>query len=118
MWNRKAAHISGYPAAQTVGQVLVDTFITPDQQDRVRGVLNAALLGKETVNFEFPLVTKDGKSFDVLLNAASRRDAAGNVIGVAGVGQDITRLNELAAESRSVAEDFTRLIDTANVPIF
>merc|ERR1719478_763225 len=101
-----------------MGQPLVDNFITPDQRVRVRVVLEDACQGKETANFEFPLVTKDGTRFDVLLNATTRRDKAGNPIGVVGVGQDISELNKVAAQAKFVADDLTRLIDTANAPIF
>jgi len=62
-------------------------------------------------NFEFPLMTKAGIRLEVLLNATTRRDEQGNVIGVVGIGQDIT--GRLAQE-----REYTRLIDTANAPIF
>ncbi len=45
-------------------------------------MLTQALKGSETANFEFPLITKDGKRIEVLLNATPRRDGSGNVIGV------------------------------------
>ena len=48
---------------------------------------------------------------DVLLNATTRRDEQGTVIGVVGIGQDIT--GRLAQE-----REYTRLFDTANAPIF
>jgi len=48
------------------------------------------LAGDETANFEFPLMTKGGVRLEVLLNATTRRDEQGNVIGVVGIGQDIT----------------------------
>ena len=60
---------------------------------------------------EFPLMTKGGVRLEVLLNATTRRDEQGNVIGVVGIGQDIT--GRLAQE-----REYTRLIDTANAPIF
>ena len=47
----------------------------------------------------------------VLLNATTRRDAEGNIIGVVGIGQDIT---ERLAQER----EYYKLIDTANAPIF
>ena len=80
-------------------------------------VLNDALVGKETANFEFVLISKHGEAFTVLLNATTRRDEKGNVTGVVGVGQDITELDQVLAESKRVA-DLTRLIETANAPIF
>ena len=54
----------------------------------------------------------------ILLNAATRRDTHGTAIGVVGVGQDITKLRLAMEETAHVADDLTRLIDTANAPIF
>jgi signal transduction histidine kinase len=53
-------------------------------------VLDDALLGKETANFEFLLCTKEGKRIMVLLNSTTGRNLAGEITGVLGVGQDIT----------------------------
>jgi len=117
-WNRMAAHLSGYPKEETMGRKLVEDFITPEYKEKVSVVLACACQGEETANFEFPLVTKTGKRFDVLLNATTRRDADGQVTGVVGVGQDITELRGVMVESKRVADDLTRVIDTANAPIF
>jgi len=84
----------------------------------VQEVLDKALAGEQTANYEFPLFTKEGSRVDVLLNATSRRDASGAIVGVVGVGQDITELNQVRQEQARVAEDLTQLIDTANAPIF
>ena len=79
--------------------------------------MDKALQGVETSNYEFPLFTKSGDRLDVLLNSTTRRDARGNVIGVVGVGQNITELAKARAEQERTADDLTRLIDTANAPI-
>ncbi len=84
----------------------------------VSHVLHDALVGKETANSELVLKSKHDATFTVLLNATTRRDAKGNVTGVVGVGQDITELNQVLAASKRVADDLTRLIETANAPIF
>ncbi|CAK0908113.1 unnamed protein product, partial [Prorocentrum cordatum] len=117
-WNAKAAELTKFPKEETMGQLLVDQFITPDYQQEVQAVLTAACRGSETANFEFPLMTKDGHRVHILLNATTRRDANGDVIGVVGVGQDITEIRKILTESKTVAEDLSRLIETANAPIF
>ena len=42
----------------------------------------------------------------------------GFIAGVVGVGQDITKIKQAMDQSAHVASDLTRLIDTANAPIF
>ena len=86
-------------------------FITDDYKVSVQNVFTKALVGVETSNFEFPLVTKDGARVQILLNATTRRDEQNRVIGVVGIGQDITA--RIAQE-----QEYSRLIETANAPIF
>ena len=93
-WNQQAANITGYSKDEVMGRDLVGEFITDDYKGSVHDVLQAALRGAETANYEFPLFTKDERRIDVLLNATTRRDIDGNIIGVIGVGQDITPLRE------------------------
>ena len=54
----------------------------------------------------------------ILLNASTRRDAAGNIVGAIFVGNDTTDLKRAELRARGAAEDLARLIDTANAPIF
>jgi signal transduction histidine kinase len=72
----------------------------------------------EAANFEFPLFTKDQKRVEVLLNATTRRDVSGNVVGVIGVGQDVTERKQAELEMTRVATELQTFIDTANAPIF
>ena len=117
-WNQTAAKISGYTKEETMGKNLVGDFIRPGYRASVNRVLKNALRGDETANYEFPLFTKGGARVDVLLNATTRRSASGNIVGVVGVGQDITELKKVAMERERVADDLERLIDSANAPIF
>ena len=64
----------------------------------VKEVLDNALIGSETANFEFPLYTKSHQRVDVLLNATTRRDVSGAVVGMIGVGQDITEWKKVEME--------------------
>jgi PAS domain S-box-containing protein len=90
--------------AQGGGRDLVQEFITEECRAAVRTVLDDALWGKETANFEFSLYTKDSKRrVDVLLNATTRWDLNGGVVGVVGVGQDITERNIAEREKTRVA---------------
>ncbi|MFQ3248116.1 MAG: PAS domain S-box-containing protein [Arenicella sp.] len=117
-WNKQSEKITGYTKAEVLGQNLVANFITDEYKVAVGEVLNKALEGEETANYEFLLYTKSGERVDVLLNSTTRRDATGKIVGVVGVGQDITELNKVRLEQASIALDLTLLVDTANAPIF
>ena len=117
-WNRTAVTITGYEKAETLGRNLVEEFITEEYKTAVREVLDKALTGMETANFEFPLYTRRKDRRDVLLNATTRRDVQGNIIGVIGVGQDITERKKAEVESARIAQELANFIDTVNAPIF
>jgi PAS domain S-box-containing protein len=117
-WNQKSAEITGFNGEEVLGKNLVEEFIRADHRESVNDVLQKALKGDNTSNFEFPLYTKGNNLVRVLLNATTRRNANGDVVGVVGVGQDITELDNYRSEMERVAEDLTLLIDTANAPIF
>ena len=102
-WNRKAAAITGFSKDEVMGRSLVRDFITAEFQESVQEVLQNALGGKETANFEFPLYTKDGRPVDILLNAATRRGPDEQIVGVVGVGQDFTELKQEKVEMSRVA---------------
>ena len=117
-WNQTSEKITGFKKEDVFGENLVQTYITEDYRKSVKKVLDDALRGKETANYEFPLFTKNGERVMVLLNSSSRRDAHGKIIGVLGVGQDISEMDKLRTVSESVAKELRRFIETANAPIF
>ena len=92
VWNKNAHKLVGYTPEEVMGKNLVREFITDEFKTAVQAVLDQALHGEETANFEFPLITKHGVRLDVLLNATTRRDEQGNIIGVVGIGQDVSHI--------------------------
>jgi len=117
-WNNKAAEITGFTRDEVMGKNLVEVYITEEYRVSVKTVFDNALAGQEAANFEFPLFTKSEQRVDVLLNATTRRDVAGNAVGVIGVGQDITARKQIEEEMTRVARELQTFIDTANAPIF
>ena len=59
-------------------------------------MLYQALRGEGTTAYELPMKSADGATVEVLLNATPLRDASGTVIGVVGVGQDMTEFRSQA----------------------
>jgi PAS domain S-box-containing protein len=96
-WNNMTAITTGFSSDEAFGLPLLETFITDETKDEVRRVLEYALTGSETSNYEVKFRTKDGSIRNLLVNASTRRGIDGVINGVVGVAQDITDyLNEKA----------------------
>lgn len=89
-WNNMAAEITGFTRDEVMGKNLVEVYITEEFRASVKGVLDNALQGREAAKFEFPLFTRDQHHVEVLLDATTRKGVNGRVVGVIGVGQDVT----------------------------
>ena len=116
-WNQQVAQTSGYSKEEVMGQNLVEVYITPDYKQSVQQVLDQALLGSETDNYQVPLTTKDGREVMMLLNATTRRDTQGQIIGVVAVCQDILGVDHSVQQLECPPIEQNQMIDTANAPI-
>ena len=56
----------------------------------MQGVLDNALKGRGTSNYDLEFNTKFNETRYLLVNATTRRDAQKNIVGVVGVAQDVT----------------------------
>lgn len=117
-WNDKTAEITGYTKEEAFDSPLVQTFIVPSMQESVQEVLDSAIQGRGTSNYELEFRTKSNEIRHLLVNATTRRDAENNVVGVVGVAQDITEAVQRDRAVAGMALELRQLIDTANAPIF
>ena len=124
-WNATTERITGYTKEEALGRPLVEMLVSAENKRsqsfrnlrsamslnvNVTKVLQSALCGEETSNYQLEFQTKGGEARQLLVNATSRRDKMGQITGVVGVGQDMTESYARAAELR-------QLIDKANAPI-
>ena len=86
-WNNKTAEITGYSKEEAFDKPLVETFIVTKLRRSVQEVLDNALQGRETSNYELEFRTKSNETRYLLVNATTRRDAHNNIVGVVGVAQ-------------------------------
>lgn len=91
-WNQVCAKVTGYSKSEVLGKVLINEFILDGYKVAVTDLMKSALRGKNVTNYELPIYTRSGQVVTMLFNATARRDLKGNIIGVLGVGQDITEL--------------------------
>jgi PAS domain S-box-containing protein len=99
-WNRKISEITEYSKEEATGVPLVETFIAPLAKMKVDEILEHALAGFETSNYELEVISKSGESIFLLVNATTRRDPDGLIIGVVGVAQDVTEDRKKAVALR------------------
>jgi PAS domain S-box-containing protein len=90
VWNRCASQLTGFSKEYVFGRRLVEEFVSKEYRNSVTDVLRDAMIGIETANYELQLLTSGDHVVEVLLNATTRREAQDKIIGVVGIGQDIT----------------------------
>jgi len=113
-WNIASEKITGYKKEEVIGKNIVKVYVPENYRKPVKKVLFGALRGKETANFEFPLINKEGQRVMILLNSSARRDANGEIIGVIGVGQNITERIKKEEQFRLVVESVPNPIILVN----
>ena len=96
----------------------MSTFIVPSLRQSVQEVLDNALRGKGTSNYELEFRTKSNEIRYLLVNATTRRDAENNIVGVVGVAQDVTEAAKHDRAVAAMANELRQLVETANAPIF
>ena len=89
-WNTRMSTTTGFTREEALHIPLVENFIATSMKERVGEILEAALNGNETSNYEVEVTSKSGDPIFLLVNATTRRDPMKNVIGVVGVAQDVT----------------------------
>jgi PAS domain S-box-containing protein len=80
-WNNKTAEITGYLKEEAFDQPLVKKFIAPSMRKQVAEIMDKALAGNPTSNYELEIVAKSKEVRVLLVNATTRRDPDNNVVG-------------------------------------
>ncbi|CAJ1348250.1 unnamed protein product [Effrenium voratum] len=108
-WNRGAELLTGFSKDEASGKRLVQHFVAEEFSDSVQTMLTQGMNGQEITNYEFSLWTKSGLRKDILWSATARRDKSNGIMGVIGIGHDIT---ELRCESKMLA-NYVRICGAA-----
>jgi PAS domain S-box-containing protein len=90
-WNKGAENIFGYKAEEMVGCKGIDILYPDDGTKReIDEIRSLILKEKRAISREIKEVTKSGERLWVNLNLSPRFDEQGNVIGILGIGEDIS----------------------------
>ncbi|MEM9855919.1 MAG: PAS domain S-box protein [Bacteroidota bacterium] len=107
-WNHFTEKITGFTKDEVLGTLLIERFILNSHKVLVKDLFKKVLRGKNAINYELPILTKHGQVVTILFNGTTRKDYAGKIIGMIGVGQDITELIEYRGKLELKVEERTQ----------
>ena len=99
-WNSGAEAIYGYTAEEMTGRH-VSVLYPPDRTEELEPILAPIRRGRRVHHFETQRVRKDGTVIDVSLSVSPIRGEDGVIVGVAGIGRNVTERNWAEAEQRA-----------------
>jgi len=99
-WNSGAEAIYGYTAEEMTGRHVAVLF-PPDSTEELEPILAAIRRGRQVHHFETQRVRKDGTVIDVSLSVSPIRGEEGVIVGVAGIGRNVTERKWAEAEQRA-----------------
>ena len=120
-WNRRLELVSGFPPEELKGKPALGLFFRDDTALIVEGFQDA--FEKGFAEREARLLRKDGTAVYYQFTAVPLKDGQGNVIGLTGVGRDLSERKQLEEQLRQaqkmeaigrlaggVAHDFNNLL--------
>jgi PAS domain S-box-containing protein len=95
-WNKGAENIFGYKSEEIVG-IKKSDILYPGEEEKalVEDIRLLIRQNKKAITCEIREVAKDGRKLWINLNLTPRFDEKGNVIGILGIGEDITERKRL-----------------------
>ncbi|MHB8728271.1 MAG: sensor domain-containing protein [Sulfuricaulis sp.] len=117
-FNPEAERIYGYRREEVLNRDYFELFLPREKWKEVADDLSQVLVGKETRGFENVIRSADGSRRIIAWNVSRMDDAAGRVIGIVAIGQDMTTRRQAEADLRENELKFRTLFETANDAIF
>ena len=97
VWNGGAERLYGWRADEIMGRS-VATIIPPDTIDDLQSLFTPVAIGQSVTHRETDRLRKDGTRVSVSLSLSPVLDEQGNLVGIAGIGRDITEEKRRQAE--------------------
>jgi PAS domain S-box-containing protein len=99
----------GFRRDEVLGRPITDFMSAADQKKYADGRLQALIAEGDFNNLERQMVTKDGRTIDLIMSAISHRDASGNVDRMLVASKDVTERNRAERELRRTLAENARL---------
>jgi diguanylate cyclase (GGDEF)-like protein/PAS domain S-box-containing protein len=111
IWNRGAENLYGYTAEEAIGQPL-NLVVPPGGRVKADERWHQIMRGERLDAVESERVTKDGRTVVVATSLSPIFDPAGEIIGVAAIGRDITQAKEAEA---AIAQAHASIVETSRL---
>ena len=110
LWNRAAERLYGWPEHEVLGRAIVDVLVPVPARDEAVGVLSAVAAGT-TWRGDFTVTDRNGDPIRVYAIDRPVLDAAGEIVGVVGVSEDVTAQRLLEQRAEDLAERLALALD-------
>jgi PAS domain S-box-containing protein len=105
--------VTGFNWGSVKDKVFFKTFVSENQKEAVeKRYFEFLAKGKTTGHYELTIKTATGELRSVLFSNAVLHDAAGNITGVAGIGEDITEQKRAAEEVRESRKQVLDILES------
>ena len=97
-WNKRMRSVTGYSDTEIELMKPTDFFCNEDKERVVAAIREEVKEGSASV--DALVVTKDKRQIPYEFNASLIRNHAGKIMGISGIGRDLTERNKLEAQLR------------------
>lgn len=105
MFNRYAETVTGYRSDDVIGKGWFETFLLPEDQDRIRAFFEQIFEEGSHKAHTNPIVAKDGTVREVEWYGRVVEDEQGRAIGLISTGQDVTVRQEADRSLRAALRE-------------
>ena len=100
-WNRAAERLYGHTAEEAIGQP-ISIIIPVEQPEELPAIMARLRCGEPIDHYETTRVHKNGTRLDISVSISPIRDHAGQIVGAASIGRDITDMKRIAREQAAL----------------
>ena len=111
-WNKSVESISGFSSEELSGKLILELFTEKDRPFVDASLMSALIVDRFDIRAS--LCRKDGKTVPCQFSGAPMRDIEGNVVGLSGIGRDITEERRADDVLREQGRYFRSLIENSS----